>query len=350
MANSEKSKHKVLLMYDYFLREMNGYDTEKGVTTKGILEYLKSKTGYEFERKSVYSDVNKLNEFVALAGLVPPDTEWIYREGNTWYRTELRNELSLDEARLIVDAISTTPFTDSGLCEKIEKMYPSYFSGGYKSLVPHDHTVNKKTQLLLNTIRTCIENREVLLFKYGYPIAGAIRATSDKVTSPVALDWENSCYYLIAVDNDEFKNSRDVERSLRRYRVDRMRNHSIGKIRDYLDLGDEKEMILRRYLRNSVDAFSASDSRTITITLRCEDEKTLLRAYNAFSDDVRTKSFISDRTDRGEMTFVIEAGIVPTLFPKLFMLYTFEGVQVEIDDEEVKEKFRGFLKKALKAL
>ena len=95
---------------------------------------------------------------------------------------------------------------------------------------------------------------------------------------------------------------------------------------------------------------TASDSRIITILLKSSDEKTILRAYNAFADDVKTKQFLSDRTDRGELKFMIEAGLVPTLFTKLFMLSTFEGLEVSIDDEEVMEKFAGYLKKALDGL
>ncbi|MBO4242680.1 MAG: WYL domain-containing protein [Clostridiales bacterium] len=350
MANSEKSKHKVLLLYDYFLTNLNGYDDENGATMKEILAYLENKTGYQFERKSVYSDIDRINEFMELTGHVQPGDKWITLEGNKYFRSELSDELSLDEARLIVDAIRTTPFTSSGLCEKIEKMYPSYFSDGYRSLVSHDYKVNKRTQFILNNIRTCIKDKMVLRLEYGYVIADAIRSASEKFTSPLALDWENSCYYLIAIDNDEYKKTKDINSSIRRYRVDRIKAHGIEGKAHYCDPGKDRDKILKTYLANSIDAFASSDSRIITILLKSSDEKTILRAYNAFADDVKTKQFLSDRTDRGELKFMIEAGLVPTLFTKLFMLSTFEGLEVSIDDEEVKEKFAGYLKKALDGL
>ncbi len=141
MANTEKSKLKTLLLYDYFLKNINAYDENSSVSLPDIQNYLLNVTGVEFERKSIYADIKRLNEFAVEVGLVKPGEEWIYLNSRKYTRGEISYELSLDEARLIVDAIRTTPFTDSGLCEKIEKRYPAYFKGGYKALIPHDNTV-----------------------------------------------------------------------------------------------------------------------------------------------------------------------------------------------------------------
>ena len=348
MANSEKSKLKILLLYDYFLRHVHAYDEESGVQMTDIQAYLQRVTGTEFERKSVYADIKRLNEFVEAAGLVPAGHEWITLNGRKYTREELIYELTLDEARLIVDAIKTTPFTDSGLCEKIEERYPAYFKGGYKSLISHDNVPKSKTKFLLNTIRTCIDTKQVFCFKYGYNIAGGLRGVTDKTVSPVALDWENGNYYLIAVDNDVYSKCNDKAASMRRYRIDRMKNHVVGQGITYLGLERDRDKILSEYLKNSIDAFSSDKSRLITIRLEAEDEKTLLRAYNAFAGDVNVKSIVSDQTAKGLIEFTFEAGLVPTLFTQLFKLYTFDGIKVTIKDEVVREKFTEYLTKALK--
>jgi len=347
MANTEKAKLKALLLYDYFIKNVNAYDDSSSVSMSDIQSYLSNITGVEFERKSIYADIKRLNEFAVEAGLVAPGEEWIYLNGRKYTRGEIDYELSLDEARLIVDAIRTTPFTESGLCEKIERQYPSYFKSGYKALIPHDNTVKTKTKFLLNTIRTAIENKQALCFKYGYNFAGGLRAVSDKTVSALGLDWENGFYYLIAIDNDVYEKCNDTEASVRRYRVDRMKSYVFGYKLPYYGDSEEKDRILEKYLKNAIDAFSSPSSRLITITLKCDDEKTLLRAYNAFANDVKIKRIGKDQPEKGIIEFSFDAGPVPTLFTQLFKLYTFEGVKVEIDDEEIRDKFRDYLKRAL---
>ena len=347
MANTEKAKLKLLLLYDYFLKNVNAYDESSSVSMADIQSYLSNRTGVEFERKSIYADIRRLNEFAVEAGLVSPGDEWIYLSGRKYTRGEVDYELSLDEARLIVDAIRTTPFTDSGLCEKIERLYPSYFRSGYKSLIPHDNTVKTRIRFLLNTIRTAIENRQALCFKYGYNFAGGLRAVSDKTVSALGLDWESGYYYLIAVDNEAYEKCGDVEKSIRRYRVDRMKSYVYGYDLPYYGGGDDRDKILEKYIKNSIDAFSSSESRLITITLKCGDEKTLLRAYNAFAGDVKIKRIGKDQPEKGVIEFSFDAGPVPTLFTQLFKLYTFDGVKVEIDDAQIREKFGEYLRRAL---
>lgn len=347
MANSEKSKLKVLLLYDYFLKNVNAYSESSSVSMSDIQSYLSNRTGIEFERKSIYADIKRLNEFAVEVGLVPPGEEWIYLNGRKYTKAETESELTLDEARLIVDAIRTTPFADSGLCEKIENQYPSYFRSGYTSLISHDNTVKTKVKFLLNMIRSCIDNRKALCFKYGYNFAGGLRAVSEKTVSPLGLDWENGFYYLIAVDNEIYEGCGDIEQSIRRYRLDRIKTYSYGDDFPYHGGDEGRDKILERYLKDSIDAFSSPASRLITITLKCDNEKTLLRAYNAFADDVKVKRIGKDQSDRGIIEFSFDAGPVPTLFTQLFKLYTFEGVNVKIDDEEIRSKFDEYLKRAL---
>ncbi|MCQ2529421.1 MAG: WYL domain-containing protein [Saccharofermentans sp.] len=351
MANSEKSKIKTLLVYDYFLRNSDALADDSNITMPDIIEYLTEITQTEFERKSVYSDIKHINDFMKTTGLLKdPTQDWIIRDGKRYKRDELLNELTMDEARLIVDAINATPFINSGLCEKIKSKHPAYFKNGYKALVSHESAMPSNTKFLLNSIRNCIENREVLSIDYGYIVARGFKGISTKAVSPLALDWERNNYYLIAIDNSVYANNQSLEASVRRYRIDRIKSHKVLVNQEYVGPHNDRDVFLKKYLKSAIDAFSSANSRMITLTLTSPDEKTLLKAYGAFSDSVTIRKIMSDKTEQGEIKFCFEAGLVPTLFNELFKLYTFDGVEVEIHDEEVKQKFKTYLKKALKGL
>ena len=84
----------------------------------------------------------------------------------------------------------------------------------------------------------------------------------------------------------------------------------------------------------------------MTITLKSDNEKELLKAYTGFSEDMKT-TIISDKISAGQIKFTVEAGLVPPFFTKLFKVCMYEGVTMTIDDEEVRNRYEQYLKKAL---
>jgi len=101
-------------------------------------------------------------------------------------------------------------------------------------------------------------------------------------------------------------------------------------------------------VKTSIDAYSfkGKDDRFVTITLSSDNEKELLKAYTGFSEDMKT-TIISDKISNGSIKFTVEAGLVPPFFDKLFKVCMYEGVNMTIDDEEVKNRYEQYLKKAL---
>ena len=357
MANSELSKLKILFIYDYFKNRVSCSGGSESVSVSDLIKYLEECTGCTFERKSIYADINKINEYVMKSGQTTDDA-WIFTEGKKYKRSELTDEILIDEARLIVDAISTTTFVDSDLCAKIIKMFPTYFPDGYqrRALYPHYEKVDKKSIFKLNSIRSGIEEKRSLKIVYGYMLGSELTEKTDKIVSPMALDWENNCYYLIAIDNSEAKDlekDQSLSSALRRYRVDRMASVSLLDDKSYVDYKNDKlkDQELKNFIGNSLSAFSSGHPTHIGITISGKTRKDALKAYGAFASKVSDKVRIADDTklEKGILKISVTTGLAPTLYTDLFELSTFENVDIEIDNEEVCREYGEFIKKAAKA-
>ncbi|MBR3248309.1 MAG: WYL domain-containing protein [Clostridiales bacterium] len=360
MANSELSKLKILFIYDFFKNQISSSGGRESVSVNELIAYLEEQTGTTFERKSIYADISKINEYVRKSGQTKDDS-WIFTEGKKYKRTELGKEILIDEARLIVDAISTTTFVNSDLCEKIINMFPTYFEGDYqkRALYPHNEKMDRKSILLLNNIRNGIETKNALKITYGYLLGSNLTEKTEKIVSPMALDWENNCYYLIAIDNAEAK---DLERdhtltsALRRYRVDRIASIAVlDKQSLFIDYKTDriKDQELKSFINNSLSAYSSSRTIQLGITISGKTRKDALKAYGAFSSKIKgnDRVRIADDTklDKGILMISVNTGLAPTLYTDLFELSTFENVDISIDNEEVCREYGKYIKKAASA-
>lgn len=355
MSNSELSKLKILFMYDFFRTQVNAFDDGSSVSVNDIIGYLEEKTGYTFERKSIYADISKLNEYISITNHVKGADSWITSEGRKYKRNELEDEITIDEARLIVDAISTTNFVDTELCSKIAMMFPTYFSGqnNRRALYPHYEKINTKRMSWLNLIRGSIEEENALKISYGYQLGSELTETSDKYVSPMVLDWDNNCYYLIAIDNNEAKNlerDQSLTKALRRYRLDRIAQVSIIGKDSFIGYKNNrlKEQELKSFIENSLSAFSGDKVINVELVIKGKTRKDVLKAYGALASRVHHNISIHDDTklDKGILKISLKTGHAPTLYTDLFELSTFEGVDVDINNDEVCRNYSEFIKKA----
>ena len=341
MANSELSKIKILFIYDYFKNRISSSGGKEAVSVSELIAYLEDCTGTTF-------GMSKQTK----------DTEWIYSEGKKYRRSNLTGEILIDEARLIVDAISTTPFVDADLCEKIVNMFPTYFTEGYRKriLYPHYEKVDRRCISKLNNIRLAIDEKRTIKISYGYKLGNELTEKSDKIVSAMTLDWENNCYYLIAIYKVKAQKLIDegkpLSQALKRYRVDRMA--SIVFVNDkYFDFKTERqrEQELGAFIENSISAFSGSGLTNIGITLKGKTRKDTLKAYSAFASKVSDKIKIVNDTklDKGILTISVMTGYAPTLCADLFELMIFDDVEIEIDNDEICRKFAEYISKAARA-
>ena len=343
-------------MYDYFRTHVNAFEQDS-VSVNEITKYLDERLGHKFERKSVYSDISRLNEYIGMTSKVIGSDSWIVPEGKRYRRNQLEDEITIDEARLIVDAISTTDFVETELCEKIKRMFPTYFSENYRkrALYPHYAKVNRRSISWLNNIRTAIENKQSLSISYGYKLGSELTERSTKIVSPMALDWANNCYYMIAIDNYE---GRKLERdgtltaALKRYRVDRIASVKFA-VESYVDYKSEsiREEELKRFVENSLSAFSSNETITVELVIKGKTRKDTLKAYNALASRLHNNILVSDDTklDKGILKITVRTGHAPTLFTDLFELATFEDVETEINNDDICREYADFIKKAAKA-
>lgn len=358
MANSELSKLKILFMYDYFRTQVSGFENGEAVSVNDIIGYLEEKTGYTFERKSIYADISKLNEYISKTESLSGSDEWIYSDGRKYRKSQLEGEITIDEARLIFDAISTTNFVDTKICDKIVKLFPTCFTDNYsqKALYPHYQKIASKSILWLNNIRNGIESKEALKISYGYKLGSELTEVSDRIVSPMTLDWENNCYYLIAVDNEIAKDcegDQELTGKLKRYRLDRISHVSVLPDEQYIGYKNEtvKKQEIKRFMDKSLSAYSSDKTVHVELVLKGNSRKETLKAYNALTSRVHNSVTIQDDTklDSGILKINVSAGDVPTLYTDLFELSTFDSVEIEINNDEVCRKYGEYLKKAASA-
>lgn len=359
MANSELSKLKILFMYDYFMKNLNAFEDDSTTTVNDIISYLEEKTGTVFERKSIYADISRINEFVNKIDRVKHGDTWITTEGKKYRRNELEDEMTIDEARLIVDAINTTEFVDTNINFKFRKMYPKYFDANYndQALMSNYIKLSKRNVTLLNNIRTAIEDRRSLKIFYGYKLGNELTETEAKNISPMRLDWRNSCYYLIAIDNDAAKKltaeGNTIDGALKRYRLDRIAQVNQGSRKEYVDFPNVKlrENAIKRLREISISAFSGGTPISLPLTITSSSRKETLKAYNAIASRLKgTPNIDSSALDHGCLRVIFTTADVPTLYTSLFELTTFEGVEIVIENGDVRKKFAEYLNRSASGL
>ena len=359
MANSELSKLKILFIYDYFIRELDAFDDNNGVTVNELITYLEEKLGYVFERKSIYADISRINEYVSKTRGLSGSESWITVEGKKYHKNQIKGEITVDEARLLVDAINTTEFVDTNLNKKIIEMFPKYFDENYRdrALIPHDARMSQKKIFWLNTIRGAIERKECLRITYGYKLGNELAETSVKTISPLALDWRNSCYYIIAVDNavvdDKLKEGKGLEGAMKHYRYDRVSHVDFAPDQKYVDFSTKRarENAIKRFLEISVSAYSGGTPIALPLTIKGENRKLVLQAYNAIATRLGQVPSIDDTMlDKGRLDLIFKTTDVPTLYTGLFELTTFKGVTIEVGHEAVRKNFADYLKHASEGL
>lgn len=260
------SKMKTLLIFKY-LNQFS--DEDNPISTTELIELLKQ-DGYKCERKSIYADVQALNEigFDILSTTTP-------KRG---FFMASRN-FELPQVRLLIDAVSSagfiTPNKTADLIKKLESLVSSNQAKDLISQVYIDSNTkcdNEEIYYVIDALNEAINNKNKVKFTYKRRnIDKENRKTytekSFKV-SPYALIWKDDHYYLVC-NNEKYDN-------LMNLRLDRIRKitqleesvRPINEVSEYQDRFDAAD-----YTSKMFNMFSGvNDNVTLLCSLDLREE------------------------------------------------------------------------------
>lgn len=218
MAKSEKQKLKLLYIYKILAEES---DAEHCISTQKLISLL-DKEGINAERKSIYSDIQYLNDF---GYKIEKNTS---RINGGYYLKERQFELS--ELKLMADAVSASRFItrdrSKKLIDKIEKCACSFEAKVLKRQVYVTNRIKTQNESVFENAdlihKAIAENCRISFHYFEWTIDKKMyfRKNGELYdVSPWALNVSSENYYLIGYD--------DNTSSVKHYRVDKMADISI---------------------------------------------------------------------------------------------------------------------------
>lgn len=213
MAKNSGQKLKLLYIVKILTEES---DENHPVSTKTLIEKL-GNYGVSAERKSIYDDIAKLQDFGY--DIIQMDN----RNGGGYYLAS--REFELAELKLLVDAVQSCRFITQKksreLIKKLERMSGKYDAGQLQRQVyvaGRVKTENESIYYSIDALHHAMQENKKISFLYMewngkkelVPRKNGVRYN----VSPWTLIWKDENYYLVAYD--------DVAGILKHYRVDKI--------------------------------------------------------------------------------------------------------------------------------
>lgn len=251
MAKSENQKLKLLYIKS-ILEEQT--DETHPITTAQLVELLEKK-GIRAERKSIYDDIQCLQQF----GL---DICACRGRGGGFFLAS--RPFELPELKLLVDAVQASRFLTKRksveLISKLETLASIHDAGSLRRQVTvtgRVKTMNESIYYNVDRIHDAIADNVQITFRYfDWGVDGERRYRPGLYTaSPYALCWDDQNYYLVA---------HSARHGLTHYRVDKMTHISKTAKARYRDAEIQK-LDLSRYGKSVFGMFSG---QTQTVRMR----------------------------------------------------------------------------------
>lgn len=212
MPKSSGQKLKLLYLIKYLAENT---DENHPATTADLIAYLE-RNDIGAERKSIYDDVQKLNDFGYDILSVKS------RLGGGYYLAS--REFEIAELKLLVDAVQSSRFITTKksreLIKKLERMAGKHDAGKLQRQVyvaGRIKTENESIYYNIDAIHNAIqENRQIEFSYMEWNLKKELTAKigGKRTVSPWVLIWREENYYLAAVDSSD--------NILKHYRVDKM--------------------------------------------------------------------------------------------------------------------------------
>lgn len=211
MAGNKKIK--TLLVYKF----LNDYSDENNpISTTQLIQML-AEQGIECERKSIYADIQTLNDFgFDIVSVKSPKRGFFMAS----------RDFEIPEVRLLIDAVTSagfiTPKKTQNLVEKLEALVSKNQAKSLVTQVYFDSNTkcdNEEVYYIIDALHKAIMNKQKVKFVYkrrNIDVENKKSYTEKTFTvSPYALIWKEDHYYL-ACNNQKYDNIMNL-------RVDRMK-------------------------------------------------------------------------------------------------------------------------------
>lgn len=257
MPKSENQKQKLLYIAKYLMEQT---DESHAVSTPQLIEYLKSK-GIKAERKSIYNDIDTLNDFGM--DIIRSDE---HRGG---YMLASR-QFELAEVKLLVDLVQSSKFITEKksreLIGKLETLASKFDAKAMRrqvEIIGRSKTHNENIYYNVDLIHAAIhQNVKVRFHYFDWDINKKMQLRHEGAwyeVSPWKLTWDDENYYLIAFD--------DASQQIRFYRVDKMLE--VGLTEDEREGKDSFEKLdMAEFSKKTFGMFAGEEK---TVRLRCEN-------------------------------------------------------------------------------
>ena len=296
MPRKEGQKRKLLVLLDILAHET---DENHTLTVPRMVELLQER-GVDAERKSVYDDIQTLNE---LPGS-PLEIVQQRGRGGGYYLADCPFELA--ELKLLVDAVYASRFITArkskALISKLGQFTSRYHAEELDRKVLVTGRIKSTDEKILYTVdelHQAITKGVQVQFKYcewslQKKLEPRHRGQIYQV-SPWVLVWESGNYYLIAY----------TEGHLRHYRVDKMAGvKAVDAPRE--GAGEYAAFDVNTYMQQMFGMFNGPLKK---VTFRCEN-----RFAGAMIDRFGTAPILNPAEDGEHFTMTVEVQVSPQFF------------------------------------
>ena len=278
MKSDKINKLKMVKIWEILSQET---DENHPMTTNELLSKLEA-LGIDCNRKTLYADIDALNEFGY-------EIMCNHSRSNEYYVVD--RTFSVAELRILMDAIQAADFiTDNKSSQFIDKV--ANLAGTRRAEVLKDHLIafnntktdNEQIYYIVETINEAIAQQHKVKFQYfHYDTKRNKKYKKEKFyyVNPYATVMDNDKYYLIGYD--------DFQRKMWHYRVDRMEQVSVS--RHPISYFDEIEQFdISNYKRQLFGMFSGEE---VDVTFEAH-EKLIDVIYDMFGVDTKLKAISDD--------------------------------------------------------
>lgn len=320
MPKSENQKQKLLYIAQYL---MENTDENHAVSTPQLIEYLNSQ-GIKAERKSIYNDIDTLNDF---------GMDIIRSEEHRGGYMLASRPFELAEVKLLVDLVQSSKFITEkksreliGKLETLTSKYDAKAMQRQVEIMGRSKTQNETIYYNVDMIHTAIHKNVKIRFRYfDWDVNKKMQLRHDGAwyeVSPWKLTWDDENYYLIAFD--------DKTEDVRFYRVDKIVDIALTE-----NPRDGKEafegMKLADFTKKTFGMFAGEEK---TIRFRCENSLTGV-IIDTFGTEVALRK-------EDEQHFMVRADVVVS--SQFFGWLAGLGNRVEIiSPDEIREEYKEYL-------